>query len=71
MEDVANRALFYGFVLALVLIAVVYYIGLSTDAPALASSMRTLVYAFTGRNSSGKFADYPSGGSKLAVQTAA
>lgn len=71
MDGVANRALFYAFILSLVLIAVVYYIGLSTEAPALATSLRSLVYALTGRNNSGQFADYPKGGGKLAAQTAA
>lgn len=61
MSDVANRALAYGFFLAVLLVLVVYFVGVSTEAPALASAIRTLIYSVTGRNTQGNFASYPSG----------
>ncbi|MBF6613879.1 MAG: hypothetical protein IVW55_12195 [Chloroflexi bacterium] len=57
----ANTILFYGFAVSVLLIIAVYFIGLSTDAGAAATSMRALIYSLTGRDTSGKFADYPGG----------
>lgn len=54
-----ERALFYIFVLSLVLIGLAYYVGVQTDAPALAGAIRSIVYSVTGRNSQGNFAGYP------------
>lgn len=50
------------FILLLFLIAVAYYVGTSTDALALGASARQLIYAVSGRTSSGSFAGYPGGG---------
>lgn len=57
----AEKALTYGFLLSLLLIAVVYFIGLSTDAGALAKALQQLIYSVTGRTSTGQFAAYPGG----------
>ena len=54
-----EKALWYIFILSLVLIALAYYVGVQTDAPALANAIQQIVYAVTGRNSSGSFAGYP------------
>ena len=54
-----KKALWYIFILSLVLIALAYYVGVQTDAPALAAAIQKIVYAVTGRNSSGSFAGYP------------
>lgn len=54
-----EKALFYIFVLSLVLIGLAYYVGVQTDAPALANAIQSIVYAVTGRTSSGSFAGYP------------
>lgn len=54
-----DRALFYGFALSVLLIVVVYFVGVSTDAKALGSAFNSLIQTLTGRDSSGKFAQYP------------
>lgn len=55
----SERALYYIFILSLVLVALAYYTGLQTDAAALKSAFVSILYAVTGRNSSGNFAGYP------------
>lgn len=50
------------FFLALVLILVVYYIGVQTDAGALTGLLTNVGNTFTGRNAQGSFANYPGGG---------
>lgn len=54
-----DRALFYIFVLSLVLIALAYYVGLTSDVPKVANAIRSLLYSVTGRNNHGNFAGYP------------
>lgn len=54
-----DKALFYIFVLSLVLIGLAYYVGLTSDVPSIANGLRSLIYSVTGRNSSGNFAGYP------------
>ncbi len=46
---------FYLFVLAAILIGVVYYVGVKTDAGAFSSLLTNVGDTFTGRNSIGKF----------------
>ncbi len=46
------------------LIAVAYFTGAATDTNALAAGFTKLIYAATGRTSTGTFAAYPSGGSQ-------
>lgn len=58
-----DRALFYIFVLSLVLIALAYYVGLTSDLPVVANALQKVIFAVTGRTSKGKFASYPGGGS--------
>lgn len=59
-----DRALFYGFAISVLLIVVVYYIGVQTDAQALGSSLKSLVQTLTGRTSNGQFAGYPAANAK-------
>lgn len=54
-----GKALFYVFILSLVLVGLAYYVGVQTDAPALGNALQSIIYAVTGRNSSGNFAGYP------------
>lgn len=54
-----DKALWYIFALSLVLVMLAYYVGVKTDAGALGDALRSLIYAVTGRNSSGGFAGYP------------
>ena len=49
----------YVFYLFLVLIVVVYWVGATNEGKVLFSGLTQLSYAVTGRNSQGKFADYP------------
>lgn len=51
----------YLFVLALVLIGVAYYAGLTTDANAVGGQVNTLLKTSTGRNAAGQFGAYPGG----------
>jgi hypothetical protein len=55
-------AVVFIFILLLFLIAVAYYVGVSTDALALAKGFQQASYAVTGRNASGSFSGYPTGG---------
>ena len=55
----ADRALFYIFVLSLVLVGLAYFTGLQTDARALKDAFTSIIYAVTGRTSNGSFAGYP------------
>ncbi len=52
------------FILMALLIAVAYFTGAATDTNALAAGFTKLIYAATGRTSTGTFAAYPSGGSQ-------
>lgn len=51
------------FILLIFLVAVAYYVGTTNVGLAGAKAFQQSVYAVTGRNSSGSFAGYPSGGS--------
>jgi hypothetical protein len=57
-----EKAMFYIFVLSLVLVGLAYYVGLSTDAATFFAGARNLVSTATGRNAAGQFAAYPTGG---------
>ena len=50
------------FILALLLIAAVYFVGLSTEGSVLFGGINSLGNTYTGRNQAGVFANYPSGG---------
>ena len=57
MLEITERRLFY---LALFLIAVAYFVGLSTEISVLGNVVAKLGYIFTGRNpTTGQFANYP------------
>lgn len=60
--DTVNKAMGYAFALALILIALVYFVGLRTDIGSLKDALNTLWLTGTGRNSAGNFAAYPKGG---------
>lgn len=57
-----DKTLWYLFILSLVLIGVAYYTGLKSDVGAFSSAINNLGLTFTGRNSQGQFAAYPTGG---------
>lgn len=54
-----EKALWYVFILSLVLVALAYYTGLKSDAASLGAAFQSLIYAVTGRNNQGTFAGYP------------
>lgn len=57
-----NTALLYLFLMSLLLVALAYYTGLVSDAGAVKDALVGILYAATGRNSSGQFQAYPSHG---------
>jgi len=57
-----QQALRYFFVLSAILIIVVYFSGSTAVANAFSHMVQTISYAVTGRNASGNFAAYPTGG---------
>lgn len=54
-----DRALFYGFALTVLLIVVVFFVGVSTDAQSLGGVINSLALTFSGRKQTGEFAQYP------------
>lgn len=52
----------YMFFLMALLIIVAYFVGAATETNSLASGATKLIYALTGRSSTGQFSAYPSGG---------
>lgn len=58
-----SKTLEYLFLLAALLIVVVYFIGSSTLLSTLGNTLVKVGYAFTGRTSNGQFANYPGGAS--------
>lgn len=54
-----GKAFNYMFILAILLIAAVYYIGLSTDASTVFAGLNSLGNTLTGRNAAGVFQNYP------------
>lgn len=57
-----DTAIRYIFVLSLILIIVAYFAGTQKVLSTLGSTTNSLIQTATGRNSSGDFAAYPSGG---------
>jgi hypothetical protein len=55
----------YIFFLMALLILTAYFVGAATETNSLASGATKLVYALTGRSSTGQFASYPSGASTV------
>ena len=60
MQEI-DRALFYIFVLSLILIGVAYYVGSTKLLNAIGANVGSLVLTSTGRTQSGQFAAYPTG----------
>lgn len=54
-----DKALFYIFVLSMILVAVAYYAGSTAVLKQIGASVSTLILTATGRTSSGQFASYP------------
>lgn len=54
-----SRDTWYVFIIALVMIILVYYTAATKEAPAFASAIQQLLYAGTGRNAQGNFPNYP------------
>lgn len=52
----------YFFILSALLILVVYFKGTASLGDTVGHVVQTISYAATGRNASGNFAAYPSGG---------
>jgi hypothetical protein len=57
-----DKAFRYFFILAALLIVVVYFAGSTRLVAALGDTLVKVGYALTGRTSSGQFAAYPAGG---------
>jgi hypothetical protein len=57
----ADDTIRYLFLLSALLIVAAYFVGAATDINALSQGVAQLGYVFTGRNSKGAFAAYPSG----------
>jgi hypothetical protein len=60
--DTLSRTISYLFILSLVLIVVAYWAGSNAVIGTLFSGTNTIGQTFTGRDSTGKFAAYPTGG---------
>lgn len=58
----SERALYYIFILSLVLIVVVYFAGSTNVLQTLGTQFGNLLNISTGRNTQGQFAGYPTGG---------
>jgi len=67
--DSFNQFLRYFFILSALLIIVVYFVGFSTNVSVLGHVFQVLSYAFTGRDTQGNFAAYPSGATLSAGMT--
>lgn len=59
MGDTVNRALFYLFVLGILLLAFGYYVGSTQLLGTIFSGVNTLDQTATGRNAQGDFSGYP------------
>lgn len=49
----------YFFLLAVLLLLAVYYVGFTTEAKTVAPAINNLLLTVTGRNAAGQFAAYP------------
>jgi hypothetical protein len=56
-----DKDVYYGFIIMLVLVLVVYYIGTTSVGQTLYTGIVQIVYALTGRTNTGNFAAYPGG----------
>lgn len=60
--DTLSRTISYLFILSLVLIVVAYWAGSNAVIGTIFSGTTAVGNTFTGRDSTGKFAAYPTGG---------
>ncbi len=56
-----DKDVYYGFIIMLVLVLVVYYIGTTSVGQVLFAGITQTIYALTGRTNQGTFAGYPGG----------
>jgi hypothetical protein len=66
--DDLNIALFYIFILSLVLLVAAYFAGVSTDVQSFSAAFKSLLLTATGRNAQGNFAAYPGGAPTVVAQ---
>jgi hypothetical protein len=59
--DTLNRTVSYLFILSLILIVVAYWAGSNAVLSTIFSGVNTIGNTYTGRDSNGKFAAYPTG----------
>lgn len=59
MENTANKAIDYGFILLLVGLLAAFFAGVSIEAGTFFTGIRNLAYAFTNRDQSGNAISYP------------
>lgn len=71
LADFIGSTEFYIFLLAALLIGVVYYAGVKTDAGAFSALFNSGFNAVTGRNSNGQFMGVPLGSGAKATVTGA
>ncbi len=65
-----DKTIYYGFIISLVLVLVVYYIGTTSVGQTLFAGIVSTSYALTGRTPQGTFANYPGGATATAGTTA-
>ncbi len=53
------RDTWYLFIIALVMVVLVYYVGATKEAPSFAHALTQLIYAGSGRNAQGNYPNYP------------
>jgi len=54
-----DKAMFYIFVLSLILVAAAYYIGTTSVLNSIGQNVGSLILTSTGRNAQGVFSAYP------------
>lgn len=54
-----SRNTWYLFIIALVMVILVYYVGATKEAPVFANAISQLIYAGSGRNAQGNYPNYP------------
>lgn len=60
MDDV-NTTITDIFIVSVLLVIVVYFVGFATDVTTVSTATKNLIYAATGRNAAGQFQNYPQG----------
>jgi hypothetical protein len=65
-----NRVITYIFIISVVLVLAVYYLGVTNDLSTFTNAFVSLIQVATGRNAQGQFASYPNGSSPTVAATA-